>query len=66
VWRTAHSLKSSAAALGAGQLSRRCAEIEASARRGALSPVGDLLEALDSDLAAAQRGLRELIGAEHV
>jgi CheY-like chemotaxis protein len=66
VWRTAHSLKSSAAALGAGRLSRRCAEIEALARDGDSSSVGELLDALEADLAAAHSGLRELIGAEHV
>ncbi|HEV2187086.1 MAG TPA: MHYT domain-containing protein [Stellaceae bacterium] len=66
VWRTAHNLKSSAAALGAAQLSRRCAEIETLAREAGAQPVRDLLDALDSDLAAAQSGLKELIGAEHV
>jgi HPt (histidine-containing phosphotransfer) domain-containing protein len=66
VWRTAHSLKSSAATLGAMRLSRRCAEIEALAREGGATPVRELLEGLDADLAAAQRGLGELIGAEHV
>jgi CheY-like chemotaxis protein/HPt (histidine-containing phosphotransfer) domain-containing protein len=65
VWRTAHSLKSSAAALGAGQLSRRCAEIEALARDAGVQPVRGLLDALEADVAAAQTGLRELIGAEH-
>jgi two-component system, sensor histidine kinase and response regulator len=66
VWRTAHSLKSSAATLGAMRLSRRCAEIEALAREGGATPVRELLEGLDADLAAAQRGFGELIGAEHV
>ena len=66
VWRTAHSLKSSAAALGAGRLSSRCAEIEALARGGDASSIGMLLDKLDADLAAAHSGLRELIGAEYV
>ncbi|MGA8400941.1 MAG: response regulator, partial [Stellaceae bacterium] len=66
LWRTAHSLKSSAAALGAGRLSQRCAEIEAVAKGRGAGPVRDLLDALDADLAAAQNGLRELVGAEHV
>lgn len=66
IWRTAHSLKSSAAALGARQLSRRCAEIEALAREAGAPSVSGLINALESDLAAAQSGLRELIGAEHV
>jgi HPt (histidine-containing phosphotransfer) domain-containing protein len=65
VWRTAHSLKSSAAALGAGRLSRRCAQIEKLARGSGAKPASDLLDALEVDLAAAQSGLRELIGAEH-
>ena len=66
VWRTAHSLKSSAAALGAAQLSRRCAQIEAIARESGIEPVCKLLDALEAELTAAQSGLRELIGAEHV
>jgi CheY-like chemotaxis protein/HPt (histidine-containing phosphotransfer) domain-containing protein len=66
VWRTAHTLKSSAAALGAGRLSHRCAEIERLARDAGASAVGGLLDGLDADLTAAQSGLRELIGAEHV
>ena len=66
VWRTAHSLKSSAATLGAVRLSRRCAEIETKARETGVESVGDLIDALDADLAAAQNGLKELIGGEHV
>jgi signal transduction histidine kinase/DNA-binding response OmpR family regulator/HPt (histidine-containing phosphotransfer) domain-containing protein len=66
IWRTAHSLKSSAAALGAGRLSRRCAEIEALAREAGVSSVSGLLDGLDEDVTAAQTGLRELIGVEHV
>jgi CheY-like chemotaxis protein/HPt (histidine-containing phosphotransfer) domain-containing protein len=65
VWRTAHNLKSSAATLGAARLSRRCAEIEALAREAGAMPPRELLDALDSDLSAAQCGLKELIGAEH-
>jgi len=65
-WRTAHSLKSSAAALGAAQLSRRCAQIEALARESGSEPVGALLDKLDADVVAAQTGLQELIGAEYV
>jgi CheY-like chemotaxis protein/HPt (histidine-containing phosphotransfer) domain-containing protein len=65
LWRTAHSLKSSAAALGAARLSRRCAQIEALARESGAKPVCDLLDALEADLATAQNGLRELIGADH-
>jgi signal transduction histidine kinase/CheY-like chemotaxis protein len=65
VWRTAHSLKSSAAALGAERLSRRCAQIETMARAFGAASVNRLLDALEADLAAAQSGLRELVGADH-
>ncbi|HEX3430629.1 MAG TPA: MHYT domain-containing protein [Rhizomicrobium sp.] len=58
VWRTAHSLKSSAAALGALQLSSRCATIELLARENGLEPVMPHLPSLDADLAAAIRGLQ--------
>jgi two-component system, sensor histidine kinase and response regulator len=66
VWRTAHSLKSSAAALGAARLARRCAQIEAIAREAGAEPACALLDELDADLAAAQTGLQELTGAEYV
>jgi two-component system sensor histidine kinase/response regulator len=66
LWRTAHSLKSSAAALGAGRLSHRCAEIETLARETGAAPVRELLGALEADLTAAQNGLKELIGAPNV
>jgi HPt (histidine-containing phosphotransfer) domain-containing protein len=66
LWRTAHSLKSSAAALGAARLSRRCAQIEALAVNAGTEPVGYLLDALEAELTAAQEGLRELIEIEHV
>jgi len=66
LWRAAHSLKSSAAALGAGRLSRRCAEIETLARESGAMPARELLDALEADVIAAQRRLSELIGADHV
>jgi two-component system, sensor histidine kinase and response regulator len=66
VWRSAHSLKSSAAALGAAGVSRRCAEIELLARERRMLPGPELLAALDADLAAAQERLQGLVGAEHV
>jgi two-component system, sensor histidine kinase and response regulator len=66
LWRTAHSLKSSAAALGAERLSRRCAEIESLAREEGAAPVRALLDALAADLAAAQGSLDKLVGVEHV
>jgi len=58
VWRTAHSLKSSSAALGALQLSSRCATIELLARENGLEPVTPHLLSLDADLAAATGGLQ--------
>ncbi len=66
LWRAAHSLKSSAAALGARRVSERCAQIESLAREAGIIPVRGLIDALDADLVAAQSGLRELLGAEHV
>ncbi|MBV8889133.1 MAG: PAS domain S-box protein [Alphaproteobacteria bacterium] len=63
VWKAAHSLKSSAAALGARQLSGRCAEIESLARRSGTDPVKPLLDALDAEFQAARQGLEELAGA---
>ncbi len=60
MWRAAHNLKSSAAAIGARQLSRRCAEIEALARDGGAVPPREQLDALDADLAAAMQSLKEL------
>jgi CheY-like chemotaxis protein/HPt (histidine-containing phosphotransfer) domain-containing protein len=61
VWRTAHSLKSSSAALGALQLSSRCATIEVLARENGLDPVTPHLLSLDAELAAATRGLQKFM-----
>jgi two-component system sensor histidine kinase/response regulator len=66
VWRTAHSLKSSAATLGAERLARRCVQIETLARESGVEAVRSLVEALESDLVAAQEGLRNLVEPEHV
>ena len=60
VWRAAHNLKSSAAAIGARQLSRSCATIESIARETGVEPVRELLDTLDAELAAATRSLQEL------
>jgi HPt (histidine-containing phosphotransfer) domain-containing protein len=66
LWRSAHSLKSSAATLGATAVSLRCAEIEALARdRGAI-PGPEAIDALDLDLATAQACLRELVRGGNV
>jgi two-component system sensor histidine kinase/response regulator len=66
LWRAAHSLKSSAGALGARQLSQRCASIESYARNSNLEETKPLVEALDHDLTAAIHDLQALIGEMHV
>lgn len=66
LWRAAHSLKSSAGALGARRLSQRCAEIEAHARNLHIEATRPLVEGIDGDLAAAMRDLQALIGEPHV
>ena len=66
LWRAAHSLKSSAGALGAEQLSRRCAVIESSARKSGIEAARPLVAALDDDLEAALRELKALIGDMYV
>ena len=66
LWRAAHGLKSSAGALGAKQLSQRCAEIEARARNTGVEDVRTLVDALDDDLTAAIKSLQGLIGELNV
>jgi CheY-like chemotaxis protein len=66
LWRAAHSLKSSAGALGAKRLARSCAEIELRARGGSVNDTRQLVAALDGELSAAIRGMRTLIGEMHV
>jgi two-component system, sensor histidine kinase and response regulator len=66
LWRAAHSLKSSAGALGAKRLARRCADIESRARDLGIGTIQCLLDCLDDDLTAAIGGLRALIGEMHV
>jgi two-component system, sensor histidine kinase and response regulator len=61
VWRAAHSLKSSAAALGASFVAKRCADIEARARKDGVLPLEADLAALDSELAIATKSLSELV-----
>ena len=62
VWRAAHSLKSSAAAIGATRLSRHCADIEAMTREtGVTAAVRLLLDSLDVELATATQALQTLI-----
>jgi two-component system, sensor histidine kinase and response regulator len=64
VWRAAHSLKSSAAALGARRVSQCCEEIEALARDNGILPSAALLAALEAELTAATDELKALAGAE--
>ncbi len=58
----AHSLKSSAGAVGATALSARCGEIEAAARAGQGQQVAFLLDGLNNELARALAGLDQLLG----
>ena len=60
VWQAAHNLRSSAAAIGAHRVSRCCAEIEAMASDAKILPSDAIIAALDSELTAAIRDLREL------
>jgi CheY-like chemotaxis protein len=65
LWKAAHSLKSSAGALGAKQLSRRCAEIETVARNAGVEGTRALVSALDADLTRAINGLQSTLGEAH-
>ncbi len=56
--RIAHSLKSSSANLGAMDLSRHCAKLEADARQGDLSEVSNLLNAIEAHLPQVLSALR--------
>ena len=60
VWRAAHSLKSSAGALGAKLLAQRCARIETVAREKGLDAIKDLVETLETEFNAAAEQLQEM------
>ena len=62
LWRIAHSLKSSAAALGANRLAERAGEIEHIAREQGLDALQPLLAALERELAAALKSLTAMTG----
>jgi len=62
VWRTAHSLKSSAASLGALGLSQRCAEIERLAVASGAAAVVGLLDGLEAEFSLAMHALEALAG----
>jgi two-component system sensor histidine kinase/response regulator len=66
LWRIAHSLKSSAAALGALPLASRAGEIEQVAREQGVNAVRPLLAALDGELAAALKSLLTMTGEADV
>ncbi|MBV9016817.1 MAG: response regulator, partial [Alphaproteobacteria bacterium] len=65
VWRAAHSLKSSASAIGAARVSRSCQEIEALARDNGILPGEAVIAALEAEVAAAATELNELAAAVH-
>jgi two-component system sensor histidine kinase/response regulator len=64
VWRAAHSLKSSASAIGAGRVSQYCEEIEALARDSGILPTEAVIAALEGEVVAAIGELNRLVGAE--
>jgi CheY-like chemotaxis protein/HPt (histidine-containing phosphotransfer) domain-containing protein len=66
LWRAAHSLKSSAAALGAQRLSLTSAEIEHGARTSGVAAVTGLVAGIEKELKTATKALQELIGDVHV
>jgi HPt (histidine-containing phosphotransfer) domain-containing protein len=65
LWRIAHSLRSSAAALGANRLAERAGEIERIAREQGLDAVQPLLPVLEGELAAALKSLSMMTGEPH-
>jgi len=62
LWRAAHSLKSSAGALGATRLSTLCAEIETTSRAAGVAEAAPMVEAVDGEVDAARRGLHAILG----
>jgi HPt (histidine-containing phosphotransfer) domain-containing protein len=56
-----HTLKSSTASLGALELSRRCAQIEAQARDGRAEGLDKLLDAMHDELARVRVALAALL-----
>jgi two-component system, sensor histidine kinase and response regulator len=63
LWRAAHSLKSSAGALGARRLARCSADIETAARDVGLGAARPLVLTLEARLAAAIHGLEQVLQA---
>ena len=58
-----HTLKSSAASIGALDLARLCAEIEASIRNDALTTLNERLDAMDRELAAVLKALTPMLAS---
>ena len=56
-----HTLKSSSASIGALELARLCAEIEASIRAEAFAPLPERLDAMDRELAAVLQAVTPLL-----
>jgi CheY-like chemotaxis protein/HPt (histidine-containing phosphotransfer) domain-containing protein len=65
LWRVAHSLKSSASALGAHRLAGCAGKIEHMAREQGLEAVQPLLVDLNHELSAALRSLSNMTGESH-
>jgi CheY-like chemotaxis protein len=65
LWRIAHSLKSSAAALGANRLAECAGEMEHIAREQGLDALQPLLAALEHELAAALKSLSAMTGESY-
>jgi CheY-like chemotaxis protein/HPt (histidine-containing phosphotransfer) domain-containing protein len=64
VWRAAHSLKSSASAVGAAGVAQRCGQIEATAREDRILPTNAMIAAVDDELNVAIRDVRKLVEDE--
>ena len=56
-----HTLKSSSASIGALELARLCAEIEASIRAEALTTLTERLDAMDRELAAVLQAVTPML-----
>jgi two-component system, sensor histidine kinase and response regulator len=61
LWRAAHSLKSSAGALGAKRLSLASSQIEQGARTSGVAAVTGLVAGLEKELKTATKALQEVI-----
>jgi HPt (histidine-containing phosphotransfer) domain-containing protein len=62
LWRTAHSLKSSAGVLGAVRLSELCGEIEVASRGAGIRRAGPLVETIGREVDAARQSLHAIVG----